>query len=187
VDPWDRGDGWRLNGPERGTSTFEIEGRRWDASAASEGGGVIRMRAGDLALTAQLIDYDAAEGGGEVALNMDGRPRDVTYVRMPDLLVLFVDGEAVELRPPSGDGRTAVLEAGDDIAAPMPGRVIEVRAGAGDAVAAGDVVLVLEAMKMEHALRAPRAGALAEVLVAAGDQVALGETLARLAPADAPS
>ena len=57
------------------------------------------------------------------------------------------------------------------IRAPMPGRVVVVQKQPGDAVAAGDVVLVIEAMKMELALKAPRDGVLADVRAQAGDFV----------------
>ncbi|MCP4960076.1 MAG: biotin/lipoyl-binding protein [Actinomycetia bacterium] len=63
------------------------------------------------------------------------------------------------------------------VAAPMPGRVVEVRVTQGEAVLAGDVVVVLEAMKMEHHLRAAEDGVATEVRVAAGDQVENGALL----------
>ncbi len=66
------------------------------------------------------------------------------------------------------------------IEAPMPGLVKAVLAYAGQAVAKGDRLAVLEAMKMEHALLAARDGVVAEVLVSAGDQVAAGAALIRL-------
>jgi propionyl-CoA carboxylase alpha chain len=61
--------------------------------------------------------------------------------------------------------------------APMPGAVLEVRAVAGQQVAKGDTLVVLEAMKMEHHMSAPSAGTVTEVLVAPGDQVELGTRL----------
>ena len=74
-------------------------------------------------------------------------------------------------RPAGGGGEAAA--GGDDMRAPMPGCWRDLGAG-GAAVARGDVLVVLEAMKMEHALLAPRDGTVAEVLVAAGEQVAEG-------------
>ena len=73
-------------------------------------------------------------------------------------------------------------EAGGDavVKAPMAGRVVAVRAKAGDAVVKGTPLLVLEAMKMEHALVARGPGTIAAVLVDAGAQVALGQLLARI-------
>ncbi len=61
--------------------------------------------------------------------------------------------------------------------APLPGIVRSVAVEAGARVAEGDVVAVMEAMKMEHSLSAPRAGTVAEVMVAAGDQVEEGAVL----------
>ena len=55
--------------------------------------------------------------------------------------------------------------------APMPGKVIELRVAEGDAVEAGQVLLIMEAMKMEHTVTAPHAGTVAAVSVGAGDQV----------------
>ncbi len=69
---------------------------------------------------------------------------------------------------------------GNLIEAPMPGLVREVFAVAGQRVAKGDRLAVLEAMKMEHSLLAARDGVVAEVLAATGDQVEAGAALVRL-------
>ena len=62
----------------------------------------------------------------------------------------------------------------------MPGRVVQMSASAGQAVAAGEVLVVLEAMKMEHSLKAPRDGTVADVFAAADDQVEEGTLLLKL-------
>jgi 3-methylcrotonyl-CoA carboxylase alpha subunit len=74
---------------------------------------------------------------------------------------------------------------GNLIVAPMPGLVKSVHAEVGQAVAAGDRLAVLEAMKMEHSLLAARDGVVAEVLAEAGAQVEAGAALVRLEPEDA--
>ncbi len=61
--------------------------------------------------------------------------------------------------------------------AQMPGKVIELRVKVGDRVSAGDTVLVLEAMKMEHPMRASEDGIVSEVRVSEGEQVEVGMTL----------
>ena len=64
----------------------------------------------------------------------------------------------------------------------MPGRVVMVKAEPGEAVAAGQELLVMEAMKMELAFKSPRDGVVAEVRAAAGDFVEADAVLATLAP-----
>jgi acetyl-CoA/propionyl-CoA carboxylase, biotin carboxylase, biotin carboxyl carrier protein len=70
-----------------------------------------------------------------------------------------------------------------EILSPMPGSVIAVHATSGTQVSEGEVVVVVEAMKMEHSLTAPVSGQ-AEVLVSVGDQVTVDQTLVRLIPAE---
>lgn len=64
--------------------------------------------------------------------------------------------------------------------APMPGLVVRVQVEAGQAVAAGTPLVVLEAMKMENQLKAPAPGTVAEITVAAGQVVEKGQVLIRL-------
>jgi 3-methylcrotonyl-CoA carboxylase alpha subunit len=99
--------------------------------------------------------------------------------------VLVHDGERrLQLQPVGvyrrdGSGRGA----GDNrLQAPMPGRVVLVKARPGDAVVTGQELLVIEAMKMELALTAPRDGVVAEVRAATGDFVEADAVLATLEP-----
>ncbi|MGN0153803.1 MAG: biotin/lipoyl-containing protein [Lachnospiraceae bacterium] len=66
------------------------------------------------------------------------------------------------------------------IAAPMPGKILAIKANAGQAVKKGDVVMILEAMKMENEITAPEDGTVAGIHVAVGDSVESGDTLASL-------
>lgn len=67
-----------------------------------------------------------------------------------------------------------------EIAAPMPGKIIKILAQKGDLISVGQVVLVMEAMKMEYTLKAQSAGALVDIRCSAGDQVTLGQVLAKI-------
>jgi acetyl-CoA/propionyl-CoA carboxylase biotin carboxyl carrier protein len=77
--------------------------------------------------------------------------------------------------------RTAHSEA-DSLTAPMPGTVTVVKVAVGDEVTAGQSLLVVEAMKMEHVISAPHAGTVAELDVAPGSTVAMDEVLAVVLP-----
>ena len=65
----------------------------------------------------------------------------------------------------------------------MPGKIVQAPVAEGDVVTKGQVLVVLEAMKMEHALTAPSDGVVAELKVKLGDQVSEGVVLARLTAA----
>lgn len=66
------------------------------------------------------------------------------------------------------------------IESPMPGKILAIKANAGQAVKRGDVVMILEAMKMENEITAPEDGTVASINVAVGDSVESGDTLASL-------
>jgi biotin carboxyl carrier protein len=76
--------------------------------------------------------------------------------------------------------RSAHRHAGGGLEAPMPGTVTAVKAREGQAVQKGEEILVVEAMKMENAIRAPRAGSVRRITVAVGDMVAPGQVLAEI-------
>ncbi|GHY90346.1 sodium-extruding oxaloacetate decarboxylase subunit alpha [Vibrio cholerae] len=70
---------------------------------------------------------------------------------------------------------------GENLAAPLSGNIWKIHASAGDEVAEGDVLLILEAMKMETEIRAPRAGVISSIEVNEGDAVQVGDALLVLA------
>jgi 3-methylcrotonyl-CoA carboxylase alpha subunit len=71
--------------------------------------------------------------------------------------------------------------------APMPGKIIAINASQGDGVEAGQVLLVMEAMKMEHSLVAPFSGQLIKLAYGLGDQVPDGALIAQIEKAGAPA
>ena len=77
---------------------------------------------------------------------------------------------------PKAASKPAAVSSGS-VVAPMPGTVIKILKNEGDAVKAGDVVLILEAMKMENEIYAPCAGSIAQVLVTKGQSVDTGTPL----------
>ena len=108
-------------------------------------------------------------------------------VRVGDMVHVGVDGQSLEFTmapPPTVEEAVRHAAAGGDetaiLNAPMPGRVIAVRAAVGAAVTAHQVVVVIEAMKMEHAVVAPRDGVLTRLTVEQGQQVQRGDLLAEV-------
>ena len=63
------------------------------------------------------------------------------------------------------------------VSAPMPGKVLEVKVKAGDAVKSGDVLMILEAMKMQNEIMAPADGTVSDVRVSAGQTVSTGDVM----------
>ena len=131
----------------------------------------------------------AAEEQGDAS----GRYRVQVNEKSYDLAVdgdqVTVNGRAyrVALQPAEGGGPApaAAAPTGDavDVNASMPGVVLKTPLHAGDHVAQGDTVLVLEAMKMEVNAMSPVDGVVAEIVVKQGDHVANGQLLARISPA----
>jgi acetyl/propionyl-CoA carboxylase alpha subunit len=115
---------------------------------------------------------------GATGENVVERPFDVA--RYGDQV--FVDGPLGPVRltaqPRFGDPDAAVAHG--SLLAPMPGSVIRVDAAVGDKVKAGQALIWLEAMKMEHTITAPSAGIITELNVDAGQQVDVGAVLARV-------
>lgn len=84
-------------------------------------------------------------------------------------------GEAVAHAPATPE----ILPAGDGLAisAPLPGTIAAIKVGEGDQVVAGQVLVILEAMKMENEISAPKAGTVKQIAVEKGQSVAVGDAL----------
>ena len=83
----------------------------------------------------------------------------------------------VAAAPAAAPAAAAAPVAGEAVTAPMPGTILKVNVTAGQAVKEGDLLVVLEAMKMENEIFAPKAGTIAQVLVNKGSSVDTGATL----------
>ena len=101
--------------------------------------------------------------------------------RDEERVVVFYEGQAYEFAL-NARGHVGHGAHDGDILAPMPGKVTSVEVAAGEAVARGQRLLTLEAMKMEHGLVAPFDGTVAELAARPGQQVAVDALLARVEP-----
>lgn len=121
---------------------------------------------------------------------VDGVARDVRVLddedqpmtRLIDLgdgrIVCFEGGAAFTVSAFAGAGSASGPASDGALRAPMPGKIVATPARAGDAVMKGQPIVVLEAMKMEHAMVAPFDGVVGQVVFAVGDQVAADAVLA---------
>ena len=150
----------------------------------------IRIEKDVAVLDGRRVAFERVDRDGElVGIRIDGREHSVvvaadgsrTAAANGGRIFVWCDGAAsIFERAISGRAAAgATREAGGDLISPMPGRVRRVLVADGAPVARGDVLLVLEAMKMEHAIRAPADGTV-RLRVAEGDLVEAGVELAQV-------
>jgi len=176
--PWNTSDAWRIGHAGKRIVALAVGGRRHEVEARGHAGRYT-LQAGDA-----VCGVDNAHWDGEVlSARFDGEARRCD-VRADASRVLLHDAHGVRWRfeRVSAFAWEASDAAGaNQIIAPMPGRIVLVKAKAGDKVEAGQELLVMEAMKMELLLKAPRAGTIDALSATAGDFVEADAVLVRFA------
>ncbi len=175
-DPWDRRDGFRVQGIYRDRVQFAGEGGVLiDIPVATERDTyTLELTDGPMIVRHCTLTQD-----GIVSTEIDGHRIQATIVRDSQGIDVMLEGQAYRfaafdpfLLAAAGHGSAG------DLAAPMSGKVTKVYVAEGEAVSAGQELMVLEAMKMEHVIRAPAKGTVTTVQAADGQQVNEGEILA---------
>jgi acetyl/propionyl-CoA carboxylase alpha subunit len=120
----------------------------------------------------------------EFSVPVDGKEVQIFAKSYKGVLWIHYNGQTYSFdadngrrRKPKGRGSSA--ETGE-ILAPMPGKIIQVTASKKSEVQEGEVLVVMEAMKMEYSLKSPRSGKIEKLHIAEGDQVMLGQILVSL-------
>jgi 3-methylcrotonyl-CoA carboxylase alpha subunit len=176
-DPWSARDGWRLFGAATRRFDLEAGGTHHEVllSRHHRGGMTLTVEGEATEFAVQSSDAETHE----LFLGTE-RLRVKTYAQGERVAVFAPQGSAVltevDLIAHAGDGPAE----GGRLTAPMPGKLVAFLAKAGDSVAKGQPLAVMEAMKMEHTISAPRDGTVAELLFAVGDQVSDGAELLKL-------
>jgi propionyl-CoA carboxylase alpha chain len=170
--------GWRnvVSAPQR--TSFEFEGQQVDVGWLGGRDGYVFADVYGKIGEARATAVEQLGDRWLVTVELDGASRTVE---------LTLDGDRVDIDAPGWHWSVTrvprFVDPADQVAegsllAPMPGSVIALRAAAGDTVSAGQPVVVLEAMKMQHTIAAPHDGVVAELPVTVGAQVAAGDVLA---------
>jgi acetyl-CoA/propionyl-CoA carboxylase biotin carboxyl carrier protein len=171
-DPWDIPDGWRIGG---GAWT-KVRFRTADGVAEVRVRSLAEVAVGD----ASPVAASAEIRGDELFLTYGGRATRLAYAPAGETTWLGRGGQAWALTAePAVTARAGTAGLADGtVRSPMPGTVLAVPAAAGETVARGTPVVVVEAMKMEHTVAAPIDGVVTAVNVKAGQQVQMDELLA---------
>ncbi|MGQ0383968.1 MAG: acetyl/propionyl/methylcrotonyl-CoA carboxylase subunit alpha [Gammaproteobacteria bacterium] len=163
--PWSGADGWRLGGRSfqtiglRTPSFLRLRARRVDCGIEADTG-TARLAGGVLDAGGGRYRVDAGAGPCELELIRHGARLQVVGTRADEITLAH-----------AWPHERGVEDADAHPASPLPGRVVDLRVQTGDAVSSGDVLAVVEGMKMQHAIRAGRAGRVAQVLARLGEQV----------------
>ncbi|OCZ65364.1 3-methylcrotonyl-CoA carboxylase [Achromobacter xylosoxidans] len=178
ADPWDTRDGWRLGGRYQRTLQWVDNGETRHVTVARQGADWT-LDSGD---GARPFAWRAEDHNGParvLRITLDGRERAGTVVLHADKAHVFGDGGArvLDLYDPLAHAQDTQGDHGGGLTAPMPGKIISIAVKAGDSVAKGQPLLVMEAMKMEHTISAPADGKVEELFYAVGDQVTEGAEL----------
>jgi acetyl-CoA/propionyl-CoA carboxylase biotin carboxyl carrier protein len=170
-DPWSGRDGWRVgdHSPRR---------TRWGAGPAAVD---VEISGDRVTVGGRPLGDQRAELAGDTTLVVEGAAERAVYTwsRHGDDLWMGRDGDAWKLTEQRRVlmHRTGAAAGSGRVTSPMPGTVLDVRVQPGSAVEAGQQLVVVEAMKMEHTVLAPAAGTVTEVLVQAGQSVRLDQPL----------
>ena len=129
----------------------------------------------------RIVRHERAAGADDLTMDVDGLTRSVRVTsRGENVWANSSGGQSAWTVAPRFTPPAAGAAAGGPIA-PVPGRVVAVHVVVGQTVAAGDALVTMEAMKMEHRIEANADGVIAEVLCAVGDQVDAHQVLVVLA------
>ena len=178
--PWDAVDQWRLNGPQRWSLDLVVDAKKYVVAVSC-------LPDGDFCITVDEQDYRVGGElmGTELAAVVDGHRTKAAIAVDGDSVTVFAARQSAQMQRVVADlGVEQTFDDGNHYRAPMNGTVIDVLVSAGAAVAAGDTLVIMEAMKMEHAVKALVDGTVTDVFVAKGELVDGGTDLIGFVAAD---
>jgi len=172
ADPWQQISGWRLNEEAR------LEFRLMQADTAY----LVQLRTDCQPMLANYAgvqsDVAATLNGDELHATIGGHQLKVRVSQSGEQLAVFIKQQRYDfIYRTEVESRLDDADQGSGLMAPMNGTVVAVMVEAGAVVSAGQTLMVMEAMKMEYAIKAPSAGTVSQIYYAAGDLVKDGAEL----------
>jgi len=169
------------NNPYRDPSIrFRIGDDDVEVSWSRTGAGAYRARVFDSTVAAQVLSSTSDGASGVIRIEIDGVQRAFKITEAGDELNIHSSlGSRVINRPHRHPMRHAASEQAS-ANSPMPGKVLKILVETGQKVSAGDPLIILEAMKMEHTMRAMTPGVVEAVLVSDGEVVGPGQLLVQI-------
>ncbi|SDH54905.1 acetyl-CoA/propionyl-CoA carboxylase, biotin carboxylase, biotin carboxyl carrier protein [Actinokineospora alba] len=180
IDPWSVPNGWRLGR----AAVVPLRLTCGDRDVR------VKLSGSPSAATVTIDDGDPVKASvsrvdGELRVTYGGHNLRYTRAQDGDVLWLAAGGQAWAVAEHSMlEGAGSSAAAGGPVTSPMPGTVLVVKVAVGDHVTAGQPLLVVEAMKMEHTITAKVDGVVSELNVHAGQQVALNQILTVVTPTE---
>jgi 3-methylcrotonyl-CoA carboxylase alpha subunit len=182
YSPWHRTDGWRLNEDNHHVLAFRDGDAVVEVTVHYRRDGLLLELPGASAPVRARGERDAA---GDLAADIDGVRIKATVIRAGETITVISGGLSHGLLIEDPAARAELREPqASTLRAPMPGRLVAVHVAPGERVKRGMTLVVLEAMKMEHAITAPADGTIAAVPFAVGEQVEDGADLVVFADED---
>jgi 3-methylcrotonyl-CoA carboxylase alpha subunit len=181
ASPWCCGDAWALNGA--GVALVRLQAAAAEACVVS-----LRRRAGrwqidDAAAPLSVADFAVVPRGAgraDAHAHLGGTLVEWSAQIEPERIAIWLDGEWHRFERVSAVADALAVTADGTVRAPMPGVILAVRVAEHDSVVRGQVLIVMEAMKMEHTLTAGAAGRVTELRVRTGDRVRDGDALLKV-------
>lgn len=169
--------GWRNSTMPMQSVSYHIGDEEVTVAYQSQRDGSFKVMCDDQQYSARVHQA----GQGFVDVDLDGQRLQFDIAQHQDRWLVHGDsGDLVLIEAPRYPDVSS-MDSGGGLTAPMPGSVLATEASAGDAVSKGQLLVILEAMKMEHRIVAPRDGVVEHVHVSVGDQVDNAQLLVTLA------
>jgi 3-methylcrotonyl-CoA carboxylase alpha subunit len=181
ASPWCCGDAWALNGA--GVALVRLQAAAAEACVVR-----LRRRAGrwqidDAAAPLSVADFTfvpRGAGRADAHAQVGGTLVEWSAQIEPERIAIWLDGEWHRFERVSAVADALAVTADGSVRAPMPGVILAVRVAEHDSVVRGQVLIVMEAMKMEHTLTAGATGRVTELRVRTGDRVRDGDALLKV-------